>query len=592
MKSRILLIVGIIFLLTSCEDILTEKSFDFIQPNTISDSDEGVDLWVDGVYKNIYSTSWNILPTGRELDGDYNTGPVWKFKAVGSGDFQGEFTVEYFWTVPYTIIALANYAITGISNMNVASEAKRNSGLGELYFLKAWSYFQLVRDFGPVPIYYTTGDLSKPHSRRPVSEVYAHIIQLLKDAEDLMPKNTDAGFVAGKASAGAAASLLSKVYLTMASGAKSGVTITIKGGPAYDNTLPDSKHEKWTVAPISIQINKPISVTGYESFDPAIYFALASEKAKQVIDGAYGTYSLFLDTSTTKGWDDLWNVNNKNKGENIWSLQSTNTKTAYTTNIATYNSGQWSVNTVALNNGAVIGAYSISSPSMGCNYHWYSLFESTDIRITNGVFHSWQNGSVIGSQTGGSYYPSDLNWQTKKTAKTAPWFTLANVTSYSPNGTHTACLTKTFYRSERSTSNTDLVYPFIRLAEVYLIYAEAKNEVDGPGSDALTYLNLVRTRSSATPYTYLGGTSFDISTADDFRSIVIEERARELAFENGDRRNDLLRWGLYLDAMNSFKGIDENGLSKSRLPKHLLYPIPTLEIATNDSIKDNNPGWK
>lgn len=83
------------------------------------------------------------------------------------------------------------------------------------------------------------------------------------------------------------------------------------------------------------------------------------------------------------------------------------------------------------------------------------------------------------------------------------------------------------------------------------------------------------------------------------RSAIFEERAKELALE-GDRRWDLIRWGLYLDVMNSIGGTNEDGtktnydeasVNKHREAKHLLFPIPSAEISTNDAIDSNNPGW-
>ena len=52
---------------------------------------------------------------------------------------------------------------------------------------------------------------------------------------------------------------------------------------------------------------------------------------------------------------------------------------------------------------------------------------------------------------------------------------------------------------------------------------------------------------------------------DEFRSAVLEERARELAYE-ADRRYDLFRWGVYLDVMNAID-MDEHNVTKRRLER-------------------------
>lgn len=80
---------------------------------------------------------------------------------------------------------------------------------------------------------------------------------------------------------------------------------------------------------------------------------------------------------------------------------------------------------------------------------------------------------------------------------------------------------------------------------------------------------------------------------------IFEERAKELALE-GDRRWDLIRWGIYVEVMNSISGInkdgsqthyDEAGVNKHREQRHLLFPLPSDEVSTNEAIDSNNPGW-
>ena len=124
-------------------------------------------------------------------------------------------------------------------------------------------------------------------------------------------------------------------------------------------------------------------------------------------------------------------------------------------------------------------------------------------------------------------------------------------------------------------------WPFLRYADVLLIYAEAENELGNMG-EAMTYLNMVRQRSNAKLME-------NPVNQENMRSQIIEERAKEFACE-ADRRWDLIRWGIYLDAMNAI-GRDDSNINKARTERNLLYPIPTAEINVNDSINSNNPGW-
>ena len=143
--------------------------------------------------------------------------------------------------------------------------------------------------------------------------------------------------------------------------------------------------------------------------------------------------------------------------------------------------------------------------------------------------------------------------------------------------------------SDATQDKSDAFWPFLRYADIILIYAEAHAELDGGVSaEALNALNLIRERVKAP----LASTTGDgaITSKVELRSAIFEERAKELALE-GDRRWDLIRWGLYLDVMNGIEGYDECGVNKARENRHLLYPIPVKEINTNTSINSNNPGW-
>src|SRR5699024_3093812 len=122
------------------------------------------------------------------------------------------------------------------------------------------------------------------------------------------------------------------------------------------------------------------------------------------------------------------------------------------------------------------------------------------------------------------------------------------------------------------TGNREGNYPFLRYAEVLLMFAEAENEVEGgPTARAYNALNSVRQRSNAAPLTR--GLS-----QQQFRSAVFNERGKEFYQEN-NRRYDLIRWGIYLQAMNDLGTVE--GVIKSRSNKHLLWPIPRDEVNSN-----------
>lgn len=126
--------------------------------------------------------------------------------------------------------------------------------------------------------------------------------------------------------------------------------------------------------------------------------------------------------------------------------------------------------------------------------------------------------------------------------------------------------------------NTDL--PIIRLADVYLMYAEC-NVVGGVGdaSKALTYINYVRGRAGVKTWT----------SSDMTASNILDERCRELYWEN-TRRTDLVRFNKFTgaDYVWPWKGNNVNGISIENYRN--LFPIPTNVIAAQPEFKQN-PGY-
>lgn len=96
-------------------------------------------------------------------------------------------------------------------------------------------------------------------------------------------------------------------------------------------------------------------------------------------------------------------------------------------------------------------------------------------------------------------------------------------------------------------------WPVIRLADLYLLYAEAINESTGPSEEAYNYLNLVRERAGLETvqdaWTQYSTNPSKFETQTGLREIIHQERLIELAFE-GQRFWDLRRWKKAAEEMN------------------------------------------
>lgn len=126
------------------------------------------------------------------------------------------------------------------------------------------------------------------------------------------------------------------------------------------------------------------------------------------------------------------------------------------------------------------------------------------------------------------------------------------------------------------TEGTDVV--LIRLADIILARAEALNELNGPTQEAIDLINKIRIRAFGNDSHNLKLSDYE--TKESLRAAILRERGWELFLE-GYRRLDLIRHGVYIDAMKK-KG--STFVSNSQL----LLPIPTSEINLNPNLTQND----
>ncbi len=558
--------------LASCKKALVETPYDFINPSQLGSSEADANLYVNGALNTINSGAmfrYGAFPKVLDLDQDDITGPDWGMGDFGAGNFTAFWGINYMWNGPYTLIKRANFGIYKVNAMSFEEKAKNNA-LGQLNFLKAWSYFLLVRAYGDVPIYKISLEegAAPQMPRAAIKEVYEYIIETLKLAEGQLYSVKDAKYQTGRISKGAASTLLAKVYLQMASGALAGAQITVMTGPA---TRQVGSTRVRIAAPVPTTFTKSV-VAGYEGFDAKTYFKLARDKAMEVITSKdYDLFPTYMDT---------WKLANRNKMEHIWSLQALSGDEELGNTISKEYLG---VLKAPMQNIATDVPQTLSGKWYGIRDHWYELFEPNDQRITDGILHRWQDangyyrffpGKDADIVKGIDVSPAALAIKARYGYQASD--------SYAANANHIGMLRKFAGVTDPTIDRQDFSFPFLRYADVLLMFAEAENEFNnGPTTDAYTYLNKVRKRSNASEVSGL--------SQQDFRSLVIEERRRELASE-GNRRWDLIRWGIYLQVMNAVD-IDENSVLKRRQEKHLLYPIPLDELSANKLIPGNNKGW-
>ena len=528
-----------------CKGVLDEKPYDFYAPENLYKTQEDAEAAITGVYSeftDIGNYDYFVKPYWEWLseDEDHVAGASFALGGVGAGNYQGDYKTERMYKAPYVTILRANSVLERVPAIQMDEVVKKRI-LGEARFLRAWAYFNLVRLFGPVPlrteVLKSVADTNIP--RAPIADVYQLIVRDLTQAEIDVPYQGDPGApVVGRANKGAVQALLTKVYLTMGSGSLVG-SLTVQGGT--DNgfyTYPKDV------------------VKGYEGFNSRNYYTLARDEAAKLI--ASTKYSLF------GNYMDLWQKSNDNRVEHIFMVQT-------------------------LPGSAIHGMYTSSfftAPSLGGRGYLYmddnfyhSFQRRLDTRILDGVTHVWFENNAANPNY--QFYPREDSV----------------IYSVVPGSTRLAsfnnkALIKKYYYAGKPMppSNGESLdatnYPLLRYADVLLMFAEAENELNPASQAARDALNQVRRRSNATaPPAF-----FDLSAMNQLqlRSEIFGERGRELHFE-ANRRFDLIRWGVYLQAMNKI-GTSAQSVNKSRDPKTLLLPLPVNEIASSPAITQN-PGY-
>jgi hypothetical protein len=131
---------------------------------------------------------------------------------------------------------------------------------------------------------------------------------------------------------------------------------------------------------------------------------------------------------------------------------------------------------------------------------------------------------------------------------------------------------------------SDIDFPIFRLAEMYLIYAEAaaRGASGATVANAVNYINLIRARA-------FGNSSSSINANQLTKEFVLDERGRELYWE-GHRRTDLIRYGLLTTGtyLWPWKGGIAGGTAVDS--KYNLYAIPA-DFGTVNPNLSQNPGY-
>lgn len=212
---------------TSCEDFLNRPTVDNYTIDGFYQTDEQCFQAVNP----IYNSPWYDFQRGFVKIGDVLAGNIFYGTDNGYQAFVLKSSDDDLRNASASLWSVNAYCNTLIENLNLkagpkVSKATLNTVKGEALTWKAMTYFYLVRIWGAVPIIHNNSEIiannnSNSIYKNRVEDVYTYIVKTLEQAIDLLPEENQPGRIDKYAAMG----LMAKVYLTKAGYGQSGTRV-------------------------------------------------------------------------------------------------------------------------------------------------------------------------------------------------------------------------------------------------------------------------------------------------------------------------------------------------------------------------------
>lgn len=635
MKMKNILKLSIIFTLVfspGCEDFLN------VTPDNIATIDHAFRMRTTA--ERFLFTCYSYMPSHASLNenpallgGDElwlvatNSNPIWQ---IARGNQRIVNPYGNAWQGAngpkdiYQGIRECNVFLENIGLVPDITETERRRWISEVKFLKAYYHYYLIRMYGPIvlikenlPVSASPDEVRIPRS--PVDECFDYVIQLIDEAlADLPVKIEFEVSELGRITQAIALSLKAKVLVTAASPLFNGNTdytgFTNKDGTPLFNTTFDK--DKWQKAADACKV----AVNFCDSLGHRLYEYIPLFSQYTLSD------TTMIQMSIRNAFNEKWNP------EIIWAntnsmssgLQGNSTPRGLDPALTASTGAQGNIapplkmaELFYSNNGVPIdedinwdyaNRFNLRIPGHDHRFNLKQGYTTVQLHFDRENRYYASLGFDGGIWYGQGHYNDEgddiLFVSSKQGQPAAP----INLSSYSTTGFWPKKYTH--FQSVIGTGSTftreNYPWPVIKLNDLYLLYAEALNEVSGPSTEVYFYLDKIRARAGL-PGVEAAWNVFSINpdkykTQAGLREIIHRERTIELMFE-GQRFWDLRRWKTAVNEMNNpITGWDldqssAEGYYRERLVfnqtfrlRDYLWPLNENTMLANPMLVQN-PGW-
>lgn len=556
---------------TACSDFLEQDNKSNVPTEEFYNTANGFASLTNSAYsslRTIYSAQPQLFVAGTDLYADGKSQGV----VMGQYTFTtDEGIIKDFYDRCYKGIQLANSVIA--YGETTEDNAQRLQYIDEARYLRAWWYFQLVQQFGPVALnteMFESAVMS--HERTDLATVYQFIIDeftYLASADSHLLERASSGV--GRANKRAAAFYAAKAYLTR-------------------GWLDGTDYEA-----------QEASIAQATDFDNAVTYA------RQAINGELPALSI----------EEAFDVNNEENDELFWSVQYSSSAVENPVDDGSYQQSQFGAyqgGSEKPRNKAIDGNFAPSlrlqqmytrgdgrlEQTFMLEFHeayfdWYTnptskiLYYYAPAWATDEDIAAWRADDPNGIKTEtivsktvaeGGIAPSNGQPASYKDRRTQD-FGNAAIKKFD-DYTETSI-------ANRSTTCSMHDVVLARLGEAYLIAAEAYYK-KGDMQQAAEMINNLRQR----PGTIKSGyeTAMHVDAADITIDFILDERARELAGEYV-RWTDLKRTHKLIEYVTEYNedGVELSALTGPDGKYKILRPIPQTAIDLNQAHVEQNPGY-